>query len=98
MKIANAAAFSLIFFTVCASAYLFVRPIFVKPPQIVTDRNLEYIGKSPKGESAYVVAKEEITYWIQQLAKLTPTVTSLGAAFILYKRFKRECKEKNNEK
>ena len=84
---------SLIIFAVCASAYLFIRPIFVKPPQIVTDRNLEYVGKSLEGESAYKIVKKEITFWITQIAKVAPVLSTLVAMWIMMKKFKREVEE-----
>lgn len=93
MKLQTAIAISLIVFAVCASAYLFIRPIFVKPPQIVTDRNLEYVGKSLEGESAYKLVKAEITFWITQLAKIIPLVSTLFAMWIMHKKFKREIAE-----
>lgn len=101
MKVQTGIAVSLIIIAIFASVYLFIRPIFVKPPQIVTDRNLEYIGKSPEGESAYKVAKEEITYWITQIAKLAPVSSSLLAMFIMWRKHKKEmeeCRRNNNER
>jgi hypothetical protein len=90
----------LIIFALGGTFYLFVRPVFVKAPQIVTDRNLDYIGKSPEGESAYVIAKKEITYWLEQLAKIAPVASTLLAMFIMWKKHKKEieaCRSENGQ-
>ena len=98
MKLNQAIGIALIIFALGGTFYLFIRPVLVKSPQIVTDRNLDYAGRSPDGESAYTVAKAEITYWVEMVCKIAPTVALLGALWLKDKRRKKEVSECGKKK
>lgn len=88
----------LIIFAAGSSFYLFIRPALIDEPNIVTDRQLEYLGRSPEGEKAYTVSHPEITYWVEQISKLTPFLALCVTIWIQRRKYKRELLECRNGK
>lgn len=89
LSIRSAIAVALIIFSIGGAFYLFVRPVIVGQKQVVTDKDLEYGGKSMEGDTAYTVIKKELQTWIGMICQLSPV---LSIALALY--LKRNKKEK----